>query len=155
MEYEIHSKVGKQKRMLERLMPGYLKHLGIANAKGFITIVVEKRLDREGGAIRNPEIPELYYIVVSGALSQRLLATAVAHELVHIKQMVKGQLRTTIDGRFFWCGKEIFPADMDYFDLPWEVQAYAKQEITMIRAAEAFMKTTGEVRNITAALEAQ
>lgn len=51
------------------------------------------------------------------------LRTAIAHELIHVKQYVEGRLAETNLG-MFWEGKFIDTNKVGYIDLPWEVEAH-------------------------------
>jgi hypothetical protein len=52
------------------------------------------------------------------------LRTALAHELIHVKQYAEGRLADTNLG-MFWEGKFIDTNKVKYSDLPWEVEAHA------------------------------
>lgn len=50
-----------------------------------------------------------------------------AHEMVHVKQYLKGQLSETPDGLQLWKGKTVEDS-LKYTDQPWEVEAMQKAE---------------------------
>lgn len=52
------------------------------------------------------------------------LRTAIAHELIHVKQYLDGRLVDTDLGQF-WEGKFIDTNRVRYIDLPWEKEAHA------------------------------
>ena len=59
------------------------------------------------------------------------LATTTAHEMVHVKQYAKGQLITKPrkNGKSplnYWLGKL---NKKDYYNRPWELEAFSKQQI--------------------------
>jgi hypothetical protein len=62
------------------------------------------------------------------------LGVTLAHELTHVAQFAKGQLKPTAKGRL-WKGK-FYKANHPYLDQPWEIQAFSKQEIVFRRAIE-------------------
>lgn len=65
---------------------------------------------------------------VQHRLSIRQLMLTIAHEMVHVKQLVTGKLVTEfVDGQNVntWCGKDF--SDTEYAETPWELQAYAMQ----------------------------
>jgi hypothetical protein len=47
--------------------------------------------------------------------------------MVHVKQLLRGEYRDRFDRdgthRVFWKGKEVFPEQMVYEEMPWEVEA--------------------------------
>ena len=51
---------------------------------------------------------------------------SLAHEMVHVSQFVSNKLKHRIKGgyRFIWEGEVIDRDKYNYFDLPWEIEAY-------------------------------
>jgi hypothetical protein len=68
-------------------------------------------------------------------IAHKELALALSHEMVHVKQMAKGQLKGASRGAQMWMGKR-YPASTPYLDRPWEVEAFSRQELIMRRAIE-------------------
>lgn len=56
-------------------------------------------------------------------LSKAEMLSTLAHELVHAKQYLRGELVDLDDEVGFWKGKE-FDSSLDELHLPWEVEAY-------------------------------
>lgn len=57
--------------------------------------------------------------------------TIIAHEMVHIMQYVDKTLRTVKKGNDvtnWWKGEIVDSPEIDYYDLPWEKQAYDLQD---------------------------
>ena len=55
------------------------------------------------------------------------LMETLCHEMVHVKQIAKGQMRLVKDSEaVIWLGKE--HTGEIYYDLPWEIEAMAKSE---------------------------
>ena len=55
--------------------------------------------------------------------------TCVLHELVHVKQYLKGELKDISALEQRWKGESHI--SIDYYDLPWEIEAYHLQEILL------------------------
>ena len=55
--------------------------------------------------------------------------TCVLHELVHVKQQFKGYLKEMSGFEKMWKGE--VHIEIDYYNLPWEVEAYEQQEILL------------------------
>ena len=55
--------------------------------------------------------------------------TCVLHELVHVKQQFKGELKEMKGIEKMWKG-EVY-IGIDYLNLPWEKEAYHKQEVLL------------------------
>lgn len=60
-------------------------------------------------------------------LKQRM--QAIAHEMVHVKQYVRGELG--YEGH--WHGKFYNTDKLDYWDLPWEIEAHGREPGLYIR----------------------
>ena len=56
--------------------------------------------------------------------------TCVLHELVHVKQQFKGELKDVSGFKKLWKG-EVHLDNEDYYNLPWEKEAYEMQEILL------------------------
>ena len=58
--------------------------------------------------------------------------TCVLHELVHVKQHLKKELKERKpDSQEMWKGKKIIQEYYNYYDLPWEKEAYELQEVLL------------------------
>jgi len=58
------------------------------------------------------------------------MITALAHEMVHVKQLAKGEMKDKqVKSKYYtsWRG-ETFSNDILYWDQPWEIEAYGLQE---------------------------
>ena len=55
--------------------------------------------------------------------------TCVLHELVHVKQQFKGELKELGGFQKMWKGE--VHIGVDYYNLPWEKEAYKMQEILL------------------------
>ena len=59
------------------------------------------------------------------------MMTTVAHELVHVKQYVLGDLDAESfapsAGEVLWKGDELNTNHMDYWDYPWEIEAHGRE----------------------------
>jgi hypothetical protein len=68
-------------------------------------------------------------IRIDSKLSFTNVLNTLAHEMVHVKQFARGQFKAekARNGKFrrFWMGKRV---TANYFDRPWEIEAYQKQD---------------------------
>lgn len=51
----------------------------------------------------------------------------LAHEMIHVKQYAKRELREKPNGQMMWKKQPFDKKGVDYIDLPWEVEAYANE----------------------------
>jgi len=62
----------------------------------------------------------------------------IAHELVHVKQFARGEMKDLLSvQKVSWCGKRYDRAEVDYWDLPWEVEAHGREKGLFVRLCEA------------------
>lgn len=69
-----------------------------------------------------------FTITVNRNLSKRQTLIALAHEMVHVKQYAKGELKDYIKvNKSKWMGEIIDPAEVDYWEQPWEIEAHGRE----------------------------
>jgi len=71
-----------------------------------------------------------FSIELKKGLTVRDTLTYLAHECVHVKQFATGEMK---DGTVYaittrWKGKEINETRIDYWDFPWEIEAYGREK---------------------------
>lgn len=75
--------------------------------------------------------PKKFKVVISSTMGRRKTLEILAHEMVHVKQYVTGQLMDYVYGSMVrWNGKKMLYDDNDverYYDSPWEIEAYGRQ----------------------------
>lgn len=75
--------------------------------------------------------PREFEITLSRNLPWTDILQALAHELVHVKQFARNEMKDYLSNRpTTWFGKPI-DADMPYYDLPWEAEAYDREVVLM------------------------
>ena len=92
-------------------------------------VVVSEIDDEHTVAVANSET---YCITVDPAKITDLnhLSEIVAHELVHLDQLGRGELVVDgINGCYIWKGIEIDFEDFDYDNAPWEIDADVRAEL--------------------------
>lgn len=71
-----------------------------------------------------------FIITIDKTLSKRETLLALAHEMVHLKQYAKGEMKDLFRPvrmtRFL--GKNYDPDNMDYWELPYEIEAYGREK---------------------------
>jgi len=86
--------------------------------------------------------PRKFRIVVDDKYSKKNILHALAHEMVHLKQYAKGALvDQTVRSNSRWNKKEINENRLDYWDYPWEIEAYGREVGLVIRYLEHKKKT--------------
>ena len=131
MEYVVRARNANHKKWIESLLPSMIDQLGLTNSTKTLLVSVEKT-DNLGGTIPLYAINSIIVIVSPGKLKE--MGLTLAHEMVHVRQIARGILRTE-DGKNYWCGKR-YTKRTKYLDLPWEQDAFARQELIFRRAIE-------------------
>ena len=123
----------KTKKFIESLLPSMLEQLKLTKSKKLLHIVVDQELEELGTTVPLKGM-DTYLVVIRPVKDMAMLGATLAHELTHVAQFAKGTLQLTPKGKR-WKGK-YYGRRTPYLDQPWEIQAFAKQEIIMRRAIE-------------------
>jgi hypothetical protein len=68
--------------------------------------------------------PRDFLIEIHPGIGARMILETLAHEMVHIKQYVMNE---TDDGLTRWRNKKIDSNKVDYWNHPWEIDAYGRE----------------------------
>jgi hypothetical protein len=132
MEYLIDASP-RTKRLIECLLPSMLAQLKLTNSRKYLHIKVDRELEEEGTTIPLNGLDTLL-VVLKPNKDKMNFGVTLAHELTHVAQLAKGILKVTPKGKK-WKGK-FYGRSTPYLSQPWEIQAFARQEIIMRRALE-------------------
>jgi len=116
-------------------MPSMLRQLNLENSKRVLLIrVADECGDNQGATV---DLGKTLGIVVILKPRRNLkdVGLTLAHEMVHVKQLAKGQLKTRKTGSYVWAGKR-YGKKTEYLSMPWEIEAFSKQELILRRAFE-------------------
>jgi len=134
MEYAVEARSEKTRKFIECLMPSIIEQLGLSRSRKAVVIRVA-RGECDGMGMTVPvDILDSYVVIIS-PMKLKEIGLTLAHEMVHVAQMAKGRLKTAENGRYIWCGKQ-YTNKTKYLNMPWEVDAFSKQEIIFRRAIE-------------------
>jgi hypothetical protein len=82
-----------------------------------------------------------FIITIDKKLSESAMLLALAHEMVHVKQYAKGELKDYLKvHKSKWKGEIIDPNVVDYWDQPWEIEAHGREKGLYIRFVEQMKK---------------
>jgi len=132
MKYYIDAR-GQTRKYIESLLPSMFRQLGLTRSKKFLQIIVDNTAENSGSCVNLHGI-DTFLIVVRSRDGMFHMGVSLAHELTHVAQYAKGQLKQTAKG-YKWCGK-FYGENTKYTDMPWEINAFAKQEIVWRRAID-------------------
>ena len=130
MEFHVEASP-KTQRYIEAILPSMLTQLGLDRSRRLLMIKLDRELEDLGTTIPMEGI-DTYLVVLRPTRNLLNLGITLAHELTHVAQFAQGILKVAPRGKK-WRGK-FYPAGYPYLKQPWELQAFAKQEIVFRRA---------------------
>ena len=79
--------------------------------------------------------PREFTIRVDSTQDYQDMLETVAHEMVHVKQYARGELKDLSRSNKYckWKGKEVNYNKVHYFDQPWEIEAHGREKGLFIR----------------------
>jgi len=134
MEYAVEAR-GRTKKFIENILPSMIEQLRLKNSRKVLVIKVSRN-----DIVENNDGQTCYIPIVDGIMvvlkPQPLdrLGITLAHEMVHVKQIAKGVLKT-VKGVSYWKGQR-YSRRVKYLNQPWEVEAFSKQELIFRRAIQ-------------------
>ena len=123
----------KTKQFIETVLPSMLSQLGLSRSRRLLMVKVDPEMTELGVTVPMVGI-NTYLIVLRPTKDLLALGITLAHELTHVAQFAKGMLKVTPRGKK-WRGK-FYPSGYPYLQQPWEIQAFARQEIVFRRAID-------------------
>ncbi len=132
MQYHIDAGA-KTKQYIESLLPSMLSQLALTRSRQFLHIIVDRDIEHTGQTVPLSGI-DTVLVVLKPTRDILNLGITLAHELTHVAQFANGTLKVLPKGKK-WKGK-FYPMNHPYLDQPWELQAFANQEIIFRRSIE-------------------
>ena len=134
MEFHIDMRPSATQKFIANILPGMIAEAGLSRSRYFLQVKVDRDLEDLGSMIPLLGL-DTFLIVLKPTRDMYALGITLAHELLHVAQVAKGVLKFTPKGRR-WKGK-FYHRDYPYLHQPWELQAFARQEILFRRALES------------------
>jgi hypothetical protein len=122
-------------------MPSMIEQLGLARSRRAVLVKVTHDVeDGFKGATLNIDIADCYLVLIKQPKrvtksSLMDIGLTLAHEMVHVRQLAKGQMKFLPNQARIWMGKR-YNKRTHYLDQPWELDAFARQEILFRKAIE-------------------
>lgn len=98
-----------------------------------IEIVLEKNLIKNEGDqaycvdMSDTGASRDFEITVDAGMSKRALLIAIAHEMVHVKQYAKGELKYLSSKKLQRFQGKAYTPDHMYWERPWEIEAFGRE----------------------------
>lgn len=80
--------------------------------------------------------PRDFVIRLDPSIDEIDLLKTAAHEMVHVKQIARGELKELARSPYFRFHRNYFHKSTDYFDKPWEIEAHGREEGLVVRWLE-------------------
>lgn len=131
MEYIIETKSKRTRTLFEAIVPRMIKDLKLTRSRKTLMIKVSnKDLDGQEGATAPLDMIDAYVVLIKPK-NLKDMGITLAHEMIHVKQLAQGTLKQ-VNGVNYWKGKR-YRKNHKYLDLPWEIEAFSKQELLFRR----------------------
>ena len=113
----------KQKRLVEHTVKTVMDNLNLN-----VPLTVRKlKLKNEDTLAFAYDVMDSYGLCVFENCPPEKLQEVISHELIHIEQMVRGDLRFDIENQTFYWKGEMYDQErlniLSYYDRPWEAEA--------------------------------
>jgi len=73
------------------------------------------------------KLPREFIISIRKDLTEKEFITTLCHEMVHVQQLAQGKWKPLSNGQHRWY-KSYYSNDINYYEQPWEIDAYDKEE---------------------------
>ena len=134
MEFKVEAASHLRRKFLTAIMPSMIEQLGLTNSRKCVLVRVADECPGMGMTVPLDGL-DAYVVILSPKSRLATLGTTLAHEMVHVRQMAKGILKSTTRGAHIWSGKR-YSKNTEYLEQPWEVQAFQQQELIFRKAIQ-------------------
>ena len=136
MEYKVEGS-RRNKKFVEAILPSMISQLKLENCTKAVVIRIKDECENNQGiTVDLSDLTGCYMVVIKPTRKLKDIGLTLAHEMVHVKQLAKGILKNKQNGVNIWAGKR-YTNKIAYLDMPWEIEAFSKQELILRRAFEA------------------
>lgn len=134
MNFLVDMRKSDRKEFIEGLVQLFIRELKLENSKVELMVFTKKGFEKETGAagMVYPYSDALITMDIDSQLTPERLVDVLSHEMVHVKQLAKGQLKYK-GKKLYWKGKFVNHKKMSYYDHPWEHEAWKNQKILASR----------------------
>ena len=136
MDIQVLARKSASKMLVETCLQVFRNELKLQNSRYSLIVVPQRGMSVKEG-VRGSVFklgPTVIGMSIDTALDIERLIIALAHEMVHVRQMAKGILKTK-NGSKFWSGRRV-GRNVKYLDQPWEQDAFERQELIFRKAIE-------------------
>ncbi len=130
MNYVVDMRKGDRKDFIEGIVQLFIRELKLSTSKKELVIFTKKGFEKETGAagMVYPYSENVITMDIDSQLTPERLVDVLSHEMVHVKQLAKGQLKYK-GKKIYWKGNFVNHKKLSYYDHPWEHEAWRNQKI--------------------------
>ena len=134
MNFLVDMRKSDRKEFIEGLVQLFIRELKLEKSKVELMVFTKKGFEKETGAagMVYPYADRLITMDIDSQLTPERLVDVLSHEMVHVKQLAKGQLKYK-GKKLYWKGKFVNHKKLSYYDHPWEHEAWKNQKILASR----------------------
>jgi len=115
-----------------------------------IDIIFQELGDYHGfcGIMDDEYKPRYFELLISWEEERPTILRSIAHEMVHVKQFARRELVDTSHDKSKYLGSVIKTDDVDYWDLPFEIEAFGREIGLYTRYTEHLNRDTKLLRRL-------
>lgn len=128
MDIRLGIRKSDTKEFIGMVVKFFEQELKLKKSSWAVDVYTRRGMRHEGtrGSVTYIGPKHLVMLLDSGLDMERLVLT-IAHEMVHVKQYARGQIKHKIGRKtYYWMGK---PIRKGYFEQPWELEAFSKERV--------------------------
>jgi hypothetical protein len=128
--FAVDMRKSDRKDFIEGVVTLFIRELKLESSKVQLAIFTKKGFEKETGAagMVYPYGKSIITMDIDSQLSPERLVDVLSHEMVHVKQIAKGQLKYK-GKKLYWKGNYVNHKKLSYYDHPWEHEAWKNQKI--------------------------
>ena len=141
MELEVLCRSKITRDLIGSLVEHYIEALNLGSSKYKLTVFTVVGMAKNEKAAGSVHIfgDKTLGLAIDSRLSVSMLMETLAHEMVHVKQIARGQLKY-VGKKIFWKGERVYPKKMSYYNHPWEIDAWRNEKVLASRVWYLFEK---------------
>ncbi len=130
MNYVVDMRKSDRKDFIEGIVQLFIRELKLSTSKKELIIFTKKGFEKETGAagMVYPYDENIITMDIDSQLTPERLVDVLSHEMVHVKQLAKGQLKYK-GKKIYWKGNYVNHKKLSYYDHPWEHEAWKNQKL--------------------------
>jgi len=129
--YLVDMRKSDRKDFIEGLIQLFIRELKLERSKMELVVFTKKGFEKETGAagVVYPYSETLITMDLDSQLPVEKLVDVLSHEMVHVKQIAKGQLKDYIKvNKSKWKNEIHDLNETDYWFQPWEIEAHGMEK---------------------------